>query len=166
MLRWLWLSLAVVVLDQASKWIAVSELEAYRPEALTSWLYMTLMYNEGSAFSFLASAGGWQRWLFAGFAFIVTGALIEWIRRLKSDERVLAMALAMIVGGAIGNLIDRVVAGAVVDFIQVYLRFIPLDIFNPWPAFNLADSAIFVGVGLLILGSFTSEHEAGTTTSA
>jgi len=159
MARWLWLSLLVVVLDQATKWVAVGLLDPFRPVPLVPLLNFTLMYNEGAAFSFLASAGGWQRWFFAVFALVMTVVLVVWLLRLKPHERVTAMALSLVVGGAIGNLIDRVLTGRVVDFIDFYVG----D--WHWPAFNIADSAISAGVVLLLLTSLRSEPEQMGNTS-
>jgi signal peptidase II len=151
MARWLWLSVLVVVLDQATKWLAEGLLEPYRPVPLVPTLNLTLMYNEGAAFSLLADAGGWQRWFFAGFALIITLVLVIWLLRLQSHERHMAIAISLVAGGAVGNLIDRVLTGRVVDFIDVYVG----D--WHWPAFNLADSAITVAVALLLLAAFRGE---------
>ncbi|MGA9572820.1 MAG: signal peptidase II [Lysobacterales bacterium] len=148
---WLLVSVVVVVLDMWTKNIATAALTLYRPVELTSWLNMTLAHNYGAAFSFLSDAGGWQRWLFTGLALVVTGVLILWLLRLAPSEKLIGAALALIIGGAIGNLIDRVKHGYVVDFIDVYFR----D--WHWPAFNLADSAITCGVILLLVdGLFLS----------
>lgn len=146
MSRWLWLSVLVVVLDQATKWLAAGMLDPYRPLPLTPLLNLTLMYNEGAAFSFLADAGGWQRWFFACFALAMSVVLVVWLLRLGQHERLTAAALSLIVGGAVGNLIDRILTGSVIDFIDFYVN-------NwHWPAFNVADSAITLGVVLLLLG--------------
>lgn len=142
---WLLVSLLVVVLDMWTKHIATQHLTLYRPLELTSWLNMTLAHNYGAAFSFLSDAGGWQRWLFTILALAVTGVLIVWLLRLPATDRLTAAALALIIGGAIGNLLDRIRHGYVVDYIDVYYR----D--WHWPAFNLADSAITCGVVLLLL---------------
>jgi signal peptidase II len=158
MKNWLWLSALVVVLDQLSKWVVLRSLEPLQVLQLVPNLNLTLMFNRGAAFSFLAEAGGWQRWLLAGFALLVTMALVFWLLRLQHRERLLAGALALVIGGALGNLIDRVVYGHVIDFLQVYLPFIPLRLFNPWPAFNVADSAITVGVALLLIETLRGEH--------
>ncbi len=147
MARWLWLSVLVVVLDQATKWLAAAMLDPYRPLPLVPLLNLTLMYNEGAAFSFLAGAGGWQRWFFACFAILMSVVLVIWLLRLGPRERLMAAALSLIVGGAVGNLIDRVLTGRVVDFIDLYVG----D--WHWPAFNVADSAITLGVVLLLLGN-------------
>lgn len=162
MKRWLWLSLIVLLLDQATKWLVLGGLEPFEVIEVVPNVNLTLMFNTGAAFSLLADAGGWQRWLFAVFALGVSAALVVWLLRLKSGERTLALALALIIGGAAGNLIDRVLLGHVVDFIQVYLPFIPLPMFNPWPAFNLADSAINVGVVLLLVSTLFAKGEQPT----
>lgn len=153
MARWLWLSLLVVVLDQATKWLAEGLLDPFRPVPLVPLLNFTLMYNEGAAFSFLSSAGGWQRWFFSAFALAMTVVLVVWLLRLKPHERITALALALVCGGAVGNLIDRVLTGRVVDFIDFYVG----D--WHWPAFNVADSAIFLGVALLLLTTLRAEPE-------
>ncbi len=142
---WLLVSALVVALDIWTKNIASESLTLYRPVELTSWLNLTLAHNYGAAFSFLSDAGGWQRWLFTGLALVVTGVLLVWLLRLPATEKLTAAALALIIGGAIGNLADRIKHGYVVDFIDVYYR----D--WHWPAFNLADSAITCGVILLLL---------------
>ena len=148
---WLGFSVLIVVLDLWTKNIATHALTLYRPEAVTSWLNMTLAHNYGAAFSFLSDAGGWQRWLFTGLASVVTVVLIVWLFRLPAREKFTAAALGLIIGGAVGNLIDRINHGYVVDFIDVYYR----D--WHWPAFNLADSAITGGVILLLIdGLFLS----------
>lgn len=142
---WLLISVLVIVLDLWTKHVATQQLTLYRPLELTSWLNMTLAHNYGAAFSFLSDAGGWQRWLFTVLAAVVTGVLVVWLLRLSKPEKLTAAALALIIGGAIGNLADRIRHGYVVDFIDVYYR----D--WHWPAFNLADSAITCGVILLLL---------------
>jgi signal peptidase II len=159
MKHWLWLSLIVVLLDQATKWLVMTGLEPFEVVEIVPNVNLTLMFNPGAAFSFLAEAGGWQRWLFAAFALGISGALVVWLLRLQSGERALALALALIIGGAIGNLIDRVLLGHVIDFVQVYLPFIPLAMFNPWPAFNVADSAISVGVVILLIATLVTPDE-------
>lgn len=150
--RWLWLSLAVIALDQLSKGLAEQRLAPYEPLALLPLLNLTLMHNTGAAFSLLAEAGGWQRWLFVGFALLVTGVLTGWLLRLEARERLSAAALSLLIGGAIGNLIDRLRTGRVVDFIDVYYG----D--WHWPAFNLADSAITLGVALLLLDTLRRQE--------
>lgn len=153
MRHWLWLSLLVLVLDQTSKWTILAMLRPFEVVELIPNLNLTLMFNQGAAFSFLADASGWQRWLFAFVAAAISVVLTIWLLRLRPGERLLALGLALLIGGALGNLIDRVLFGHVVDFIQVYLPFIPLAIFNPWPAFNVADSAISVGVTAMLIAT-------------
>ncbi|MBK5968638.1 signal peptidase II [Thiorhodovibrio winogradskyi] len=143
--RWLWLTATVILLDQLTKWLAERLLPLHEPVALMPMLNLTLMHNEGAAFSLLADAGGWQRWLFAAFALLVTIVLVVWLLRLDARERMTAAALALLIGGAVGNLIDRLRTGRVVDFIDVYYG----D--WHWPAFNIADSAITIGVALLLI---------------
>ena len=149
-LGWLWLSVLVIVLDQASKLYFESALNLYQQIVIIpdffSW---TLAYNTGAAFSFLADAAGWQRWFFAIVALAVSVMLVIWMKGLKPHENWLAIALALVLGGALGNLIDRVVYGHVIDFILVHWQ-------QRWyfPAFNLADSAITVGAVMLALDMF------------
>ena len=142
---WLLFSVVIIVLDLWTKQIATDSLILYRPVEINSWLNMTLAHNYGAAFSFLSDAGGWQRWLFTGLASVVTVVLIVWLFRLPAKERLTAAALSLVIGGAVGNLIDRINNGYVVDFIDVYYH----D--SHWPAFNVADSAITCGVILLLL---------------
>jgi signal peptidase II len=160
MKHWLWLSLLILVLDQLTKWLVLANLQPFEIIELIPNLNLTLMFNTGAAFSFLADAGGWQRWLLAITALAVTGALTVWLFRLETSERWLALGLALLIGGALGNLIDRVLLGHVVDFIQVYLPFMPFAIFNPWPAFNIADSAISIGVVILLIATLLDHEHA------
>lgn len=152
MLKWLWLSGVVIVLDQLTKWWASASLELYDSIAVMPLFNITLAHNTGAAFSFLAQAGGWQRWFFAGIAIAVSIAIVIWLRRLPSNERLQAVALSLILGGAIGNVWDRLVHGYVVDFIDVYYGN------YHWPAFNIADSAITIGAVLLIWHSVFGHH--------
>lgn len=144
---WLLISVVIVVLDLWTKNLATESLTLYRPVEVTSWLNMTLAHNYGAAFSFLSDAGGWQRWFFTVLASVVTLVLVVWLLRLPSSEKLTAASLCLIIGGALGNLADRVNHGYVVDFIDVHARG------WHWPAFNLADSAITCGVILLLLDS-------------
>jgi len=148
MLKWLWLSLLVIVLDQISKIWVSSSLSLYEAIPVTPFFNITLAHNTGAAFSFLADAGGWQRWFFTAIAAVVSVVIIVWLKRLPADERLQASALALVLGGAIGNVVDRLMHGHVVDFLDFYYG----D--YHWPAFNVADSAICVGAVLLIWHSF------------
>ncbi|SDO81284.1 signal peptidase II [Pseudomonas jinjuensis] len=157
-LAWLWLTVLVFVLDQASKAFFQSELTLYQQIVVIPDLFSwTLAYNTGAAFSFLADGSGWQRWLFALIAIVVSVVLVVWLKRLKASETWLAIALALVLGGALGNLYDRIVLGHVVDFILVHWQ-------NRWyfPAFNLADSAITVGAIMLALDMFKSKKSGET----
>ena len=152
---WLWyfVALVVVVLDQLSKmWISAHFSYAENVE-LGSFLGLTLLHNHGAAFSFLSSAGGWQRWFFTLIAVVVSIVLFVWIARIVLKSKREAFALAFILGGAIGNLYDRIQFGYVVDFIVVrYHEYI-------WPAFNAADSAITLGAFILITGMFLTKEK-------
>ena len=157
-LAWLWLSLLVFVVDQASKFWFDNNLSMYQQIVIIpDYFSWTLAYNTGAAFSFLADAAGWQRWFFAAIAVVVSAVLVVWLKRLKPDETWLAMALALVLGGALGNLVDRVVFGHVVDFILLHWH-------QQWyfPAFNVADMAITGGAILLALDMFKSEKSGET----
>ena len=155
-LSWLLVSTVVIVLDQLSKWIALANLEPYRPIAvIDGFLNWMLAFNTGAAFSFLADSGGWQRWFFTGLAIVVSAVLVVWLARTARGDWRSAVPLALILGGAIGNVIDRIRLGHVVDFIDVYVGQ------HHWPAFNIADSAICVGaVGLIAFSLFAGKAEA------
>ena len=145
---WLWLSLFIVALDQSSKWVVDHTLQLYQSVPLMPSFQLTYLRNEGAAFSFLSSAGGWQRWFFVALALTSSVAIGIWLGRLNRTQTREAIGWALVLGGAIGNLIDRLVWGYVIDFLDVYYQ-------NwHWPAFNVADSAITVGVGLLLLDAF------------
>lgn len=154
MLRWLTLSLLVIGADQLTKIAAEAELQLHEAVPVMPFFNLTLAYNEGAAFSFLSDAGGWQRWLFSGLAVVISLVITFWLRRLSSAERLTGFGLALILGGAIGNLIDRLAYGHVIDFIQLYY-----DRWY-WPAFNLADSAITVGVVLLLIDGLVTKQPA------
>lgn len=158
MLRWLWLSAVVIMLDQATKYLAGSLLDYGVPVPVLPFFNLTLAHNPGAAFSFLAGASGWQRWFFIGIALVVSVFIVGWVKRLSPRENWLAAALALILGGAIGNVIDRVMYGYVVDFIDLYYGA------WHWPAFNIADSAITVGVAIMLIDSLLFSRE--TTSGA
>ena len=157
-LGWVWLSVVVFVIDQITKFWFDNNLQMYeRITVIPQVLDWTLAYNTGAAFSFLADGGGWQRWLFTLIAVVVSVVLVVWMKRLKPDETWLAVGLALVLGGALGNLVDRVIFGHVVDFILVHWQ-------SSWyfPAFNIADSAITVGAVLLALDMFKSKKTGET----
>ena len=150
-LKWLWCSLAVIALDQFTKFVAVRLIDPAAPVEVLPNLDLVLVYNAGAAFSILSTAGGWQRWMFIGFAVAVCAFIVYWLRELPPGARQTALALSLIFGGAVGNAIDRVRIGAVLDFIDFHVSG------WHWPAFNTADAAICVGAVLLVLGTFRRE---------
>lgn len=154
MLPWLMLAALVVLLDQGSKALALQALNLHEPLAVMPGFNLTLTYNTGAAFSFLSDASGWQRWFFIGFAALVSVILLVWLYRLPAMTRWLPCALGFILGGALGNLWDRLAHGYVVDFIQVYYQQ------WYWPAFNIADSAITIGAIMLIIDALWLSNEA------
>ncbi len=156
MLKYLSVTGLVIAIDQISKWLMVSWLSLYETVAVMPYFNFTMAHNHGAAFSFLAQAGGWQRWFFIGLALIISIALIIWLAKLKSTAKCEALSLSLILGGAIGNVIDRILHGYVIDFLDVYIGH------SHWPAFNIADSAICIGAILLIIDSFKSEGKSQT----
>lgn len=146
--RWLWLSLLVIVIDQYSKNLITQHLMLHEPFAVLPHLNFTLFHNTGAAFSFLGSAGGWQRWLFAVVAIVISGAVLKWLYKLPREQNRQACAFALILGGALGNLYDRMVYGYVIDFFDFYI--------GTWhfAVFNVADSAICLGVAIWIVSTF------------
>lgn len=149
--NWLWLSLAVVALDQATKHLVMQHFAEYEELALLPVLDLIRLHNTGAAFSFLSEASGWQRWFFLALGMGVSVGILIWLRRLPPrGQHLLAAGLACVLGGALGNVIDRARFGYVVDFIHVHWH----DAY--FPAFNVADSAITIGAGLLILENIIS----------
>ena len=147
MTLWLGVAAIVVLLDQLSK-VTLSQLIAYgQSEQITSFFNLVMVYNKGAAFSFLADQLGWQRYLFAGIS-AAASLLIIWMLKRHASQRLFCWALALILGGAIGNLIDRIAYGHVIDFLDVHVYG------WHWPAFNIADSAITIGAVLFILDEF------------
>ena len=147
MLIWLWLSALVLVIDQLTKRVVDTSMQLHQTIELIPFFQLTYMRNQGAAFSFLSGAGGWQRWFFIGLAVIASVFICFWLKRLANTQRWEAIAWALVLGGALGNLIDRIIYGYVIDFLDVYYG----D--WHWPAFNVADSAITLGVILLLMDS-------------
>ncbi len=152
---WLWLgiALAVVLLDQIAKVLVIRSFALHDSVALTGWFNLVRVHNSGAAFSFLAGASGWQRWFFVGLGVAAAG-LIVWMLKKHPAQKLFCFALCMILGGALGNVIDRLLHGHVVDFIQLH--------YAGWyfPAFNLADSAITLGAACLILDELRRVRQA------
>lgn len=152
---WLWLTLFVVLADQWTKRLVVDNLNEFDSVVLLPVLEFMRLHNTGAAFSFLSNASGWQRWFFIALAICVSLGILIWLWRLPArGKNLLAAGLCLVMGGALGNVIDRVRLGHVIDFIRVH--------YQAWyfPAFNLADSAITIGAGLLILDTFLQSKES------
>jgi signal peptidase II len=143
-IKWSWVAVLVIILDQLTKQLATSYLNYAEPLAVMPLFNLTLVHNTGAAFSFLSQAGGWQRWFFAGVALLVSVGILFWLRRLSADKVWEALALVLVLGGAIGNVWDRIVLGYVVDFLDFYYGS------WHWPAFNVADMAITAGIAVRV----------------
>ena len=144
--NWLWLGMVTIALDQWTKSLIVDRFDVFDRIVLLPVLEIMRLHNEGAAFSFLSNAGGWQRWVFIGLAVAVSAAILVWLRRLPAKgQALLAAGLSLILGGALGNVIDRVIHGHVIDFIRVHYEE------HYFPAFNVADSAITIGAALIVL---------------
>lgn len=159
-MKWLWVSAVVLVLDQCTKLLADALLDFNQPVAVIPFVNIRLAYNTGAAFSFLSSGPGWQRWFFVTLALFVIGILVAWLRRLSAGQMRTALALALILGGAAGNLVDRLVYGYVIDFIDLYYGS------WHWPTFNVADSAISIGAALLLLDAVLGGRDDSKTRRA
>ena len=158
---WLSLAAAVVVADQVTKNLVIDNLALYQRIPILPILDLVRLHNTGAAFSFLAGASGWQNWLFTGVAILVSAGILWWLTTLpNTGHRILAFGLTLVLGGAIGNVIDRVLYGYVVDFILFH--------YNEWsyPAFNIADSAVTCGVALILYDSFVLERRRTRSKSA
>lgn len=144
-LSWVWISVLIIIVDQVTKFFAVYYLPFSKPLTVLPFFNLMLLYNTGAAFSMLGHAGEWASWLFAGLAVIISIVILSWLYRTPKANAFLGAALALILGGAIGNLIDRISHGFVIDFIQLHLNQFY------WPAFNIADSAICVGAVMVAI---------------
>jgi signal peptidase II len=148
MSRWFLLSLLVLIVDQVSKMTVASSMHLYESITLVPFFQLTYVHNLGAAFSFLSDAGGWQRWFFIALSSVVSVLISIWLVRLPAALRWQAAGLALVLGGAVGNLVDRVLYGYVIDFLDIYYRS------WHWPAFNVADAAITIGAVILLVDSF------------
>jgi signal peptidase II len=155
MKKWHWftLSIIIIILDQLSKYWVEASLTPYKPMPVIPMLNITLAYNTGAAFSFLSGTGDWHRWFFACFSLVVSLILLIWLVRTPAQARLQSLGISLILGGAVGNLIDRGFYGYVVDFIDVYYKY------HHFATFNLADSAICVGAAFLILDLLIRKDE-------
>jgi signal peptidase II len=156
MWKYLWLSLFVIVADLYTKYLATANLDYGISVPVFPSFKLTLLHNTGAAFSFLANQSGWQRWFFASLAVLVSIILVKWLLSLRND-RWLAVSIALVLGGALGNVYDRIVHGYVVDFIHFYWET------YHFPAFNIADTAITIGAVMMALDMFRPEKRAGST---
>lgn len=161
---WLWLAVAVIALDRLTKYLVIRRFDEFEEIVLLPMLNLIRLHNEGAAFSFLSTASGWQRWAFTALGLVVSSGILVWLRRLPPrGHGVLAAGLSLVLGGALGNVIDRVAYGHVIDFIRVH--------YGAWyfPAFNVADSAITIGAILLIIDNLFDlgrKHAAPDTREA
>lgn len=147
-LLWLWIGVVIVILDRISKDLAQEYLSSYSALSVMPGFNLVLSFNKGAAFSFLDQAAGWQVWMFAAIAVAVSVSILVWLARLSWRDCWISIGLSLIIGGALGNLWDRISYGHVIDFIQLYVAQFY------WPVFNIADSAICVGAFMLIWNSF------------
>jgi signal peptidase II len=158
--RWFGVAVLVVVIDQLTKLVVIREFDLYDRLPVLPFFDLVRLHNTGAAFSLLAGASGWQNWFFTGVAVLVCGVLVWWFRQVPQGRVLVPLALTLVVGGAIGNLIDRLAYGYVVDFVLLYWR--------EWsyPAFNVADSAITVGVVLLLYDGLVLERRREVSASS
>ena len=156
-LRWLWLSFGVLVFDQLTKWAALAGLGYARPVEILPFFNFTLLYNTGAAFSFLADHDGWQLWFFVFLAVVIVAALLAWLAFVALDDRRIKAGIAAVIGGAVGNVIDRIAYGHVVDFLDFHWAG------WHWPAFNIADAAITIGVILIIWAELRPQRQASAS---
>lgn len=157
--HWWWLIMLVLVADQLSKWYVIENFMLHESVSVLPFFSFTYARNYGAAFSFLGDASGWQRWFFTVIAIAVSAVIAVWLSRLAKAQWKLTLALALILSGAIGNVIDRSLHGYVVDFLHVF--------YQNWhyPIFNIADCAICIGAALLIWDSFSSEQKTSEVKS-
>ena len=146
-LSWLWLTIVVLLLDQLTKYLTVQMLDLYQSYEVLSFFNFTYARNYGAAFSFLGDAGGWQKYLFSGIAFVVSAYLLYSMKTTSAKQRWMNCAYALVLSGAVGNVLDRLIFGYVVDFLDFDLGF------YRWPTFNIADIAIFIGAAMIIIDS-------------
>ena len=157
--RWIWLTLVFLVLDQITKYWVAGSMDLSQSIKVTAFFNITYVHNLGAAFSFLADQPGWQRWFFAAIATIASVIFVIWLAKTPKENKTLSIAFALMLSGALGNLFDRVLLGYVIDFLDFYVGS------YHWPAFNVADSVIFVGAALMILDSFKKPEKENIASS-
>lgn len=151
-LRFTWISLIAIVLDQVTKQAIVGSMDLYQSIQILPFFNLTYVHNYGAAFSILYDAGGWQRYFLSALALIVSAVIVWWLRQSTKEQVLLPVAFSFILGGALGNVLDRILHGYVIDFLDFYYNT------YHWPAFNVADSAIFIGAALLIIDMFVNKE--------
>ena len=152
-LRWLWLTLLCLIIDQVSKQWVAGTFDYRETLSVLPFFNLTYVHNPGAAFSFLADQGGWQRWFFTAIAAIASIVFLVWMAKTPKQQRLLSISFALILSGAVGNLIDRVLFGYVIDFLDFHWAGFH------FAAFNIADSVIFIGAALMIFESFTNKED-------
>ncbi|SEK30358.1 signal peptidase II Aspartic peptidase. MEROPS family A08 [Colwellia chukchiensis] len=159
-LRWWWLTLIFLLADQVTKQLIANNMDLYQSINILPFFNLTYVHNPGAAFSFLADQGGWQRWFFSAIAAIASVVFMVWLAKTPKQQVLLSVAFSFMLSGALGNLIDRVLFGYVIDFLDFY------GFGYHFPAFNIADSMIFIGAALMIIDSFkngeTNENKQNT----
>ena len=159
-LIWLWLTVVFLILDQVTKQWVAQTFDYRETLAVMPYFNLTYVHNPGAAFSFLADQPGWQRWFFTAIATIACIVFVVWLSKTPKENKILSVGFALMLSGALGNLIDRVLFGYVIDFLDFYVG-------NAhWPAFNVADSVILIGAALMIIDSFKAERAKKSETSA
>lgn len=151
-LRFIWISVLAVIFDQWSKTAVVEGMDLYQSIQITGFFNLTYVHNYGAAFSFLYDAGGWQRYFLSAVAIIVSLVILWWLKQASKQQVLLPVAFSFILGGALGNVFDRMAHGYVIDFLDFYYGN------YHWPAFNIADSVIFIGAALLIIDMFKNKE--------
>ena len=157
-LAWIWLALIVLIIDQATKISVVQHFELYDSKIITDFFNLTYVRNHGAAFSFLADSGGWQRWFFTAIAVAAVGLISYWLSKTDKTRTALVIGFNLILGGAIGNLYDRIAYGYVIDFLDFTIPF-----YGRWPAFNVADMGIVIGAAFILLDSFVNKDDSEKT---
>jgi len=151
-LSWLWLTVLWLIADQVTKQLVVNNFELFQSVNVLPFFNLTYVQNPGAAFSFLADQDGWQRWFFTAIAAIASIVFSVWLAKTPKSQTLLSISIALMLSGALGNLIDRVLFGYVIDFLDFYIGN------KHWPAFNVADSMIFIGAALMIIDSFKNDQ--------
>ncbi|MCU4676285.1 signal peptidase II [Catenovulum sp. 2E275] len=154
-LAYIWLALLVLIIDQATKIAVIQHFALYDSKVITDFFNLTYVRNHGAAFSFLADSGGWQRWFFTAIAIIAVVLISYWLSKTDKSKVVLVTGFNCILGGAIGNLYDRIAYGYVIDFLDF-----TIPLYGRWPAFNVADMGIMIGAALILIDSLLNSDKS------